>query len=140
MTVNAHVRYWEDGDINGRSDNGTIPNMPFASGEQWHITIKLKSGKILGWEEEVKTKLPDFEIANAYYKVCDECNWMLLDKDMNPLHDEYSGYVPKILDPTDEYYGFGDYIGLNINKEGIIENWPKVTIDLFINDLIQLLN
>lgn len=134
------IRYWEDCHIDGYDvdeENGS--NVPFANNDFWEFVLDLDNGRILGWENEVKAKCPGSQYMSMYFKVCDMVWRTLLDIDMKPLHDEYNFYVPKILDfdDSDGHYGYGDYIGLYIRKDGTIKNWPTDNLDFFIDDLIQ---
>lgn len=133
------VYYWEDCCIDGYETEEDGSNVPFAKDGYWDFVLDLDNGRILGWEDEVKTKCPGSQSMNTYFKACDMVWRTLLDADMKPLHDEYNFYVPKILDfnDSDGHYGYGDYIGLEIKSDGTIKGWPKNNLEFFINDLIQ---
>lgn len=152
--VDAGVRYFEDGTVNGTEDiswdeqkNGIMPRMPFVVYEdsgtvsaisntpikefRWKFEIDLETGNIINW--------PKGTTASTYYKVCDDGTYALLDENHNVIH-EIKNYVPKILAYLDkeEYYGFGDYIILSIDADGHLKDFPqgdelKELLDDFIN-------
>lgn len=132
LHVRAYVRFWEDGTVNGEEDDNEYPRMPLATDNgYWDITIDITNGKILDWKEGVE--------ASTYYKVCDECSCELLSGNKSSLY-YYTGYVPKILDfdDSDGHYGFGDYIGFEIDKSGYIKSWPTgEKLNYFIEDLLN---
>lgn len=122
LRVDAGVRYWEDGTVNGDADDDDNPKMPFAVDGRWIPVIELETGRILDWPEVVT--------ASVHYKVCDDGVYTLLDADKNPVkvHD---GYVPAILCPKDE--GYGDYIIMDIGPDGVIADWA-VDLEQFQED------
>lgn len=112
LEVSANVRYWEDGEVNGVEDsNGEM--IPFAIGDSWCPIIRLSDGQVVKW--------PVGTTAKVYYKVCDEGEYWLRDE--NKRIYKYKGhYVPdKYLCKGSD--GHGDYIILNIDAKGKIENW-----------------
>ncbi len=112
LTVAAEVRYWEDATVNGVKDvDGKL--IPNRVGDVWLISINIESGKIREW--------PVGTTAKVHYKVCDQGEYFLLDKEWNRYR--YKGdYVPdRLLCMGDR--GYGDYIILNIDENGKIENW-----------------
>lgn len=44
LAIDAGVRYWEDGKINGRQDDADAPSMPFSESGRWRIIIDIDSG------------------------------------------------------------------------------------------------
>jgi hypothetical protein len=59
---------------------------------------------------------------NLFAKVVDQGNYYLMDADKN-IVAVINGYVPnELIPPTD---GYGDYIGLKIDKNGKIVNWSE---------------
>ncbi|BBU58558.1 hypothetical protein KU6B_48230 [Mameliella alba] len=106
------VRYWEDGEVNGKEDDDNSPVMPFALGNTWKITIDLETGRIDDWPEGVAAK--------THYKVCDDGFYSLIGKDGSVVAS-LDGYVPSMLAPNGG--GFGDYVILNIRPDGSIENF-----------------
>ena len=109
IQVKAGARYFEDSKLNGVDDKEKL--MPFIKGEFWCPTIELETGVILNW-----SKGP----ASIHYKVCDNGVYELLDKDHN-VCKSYSGYVPRLLSPEGE--GYGDYIIMEIDANGLIKDW-----------------
>lgn len=111
LSVTANVRYWEDATINGVDDEeGTLT--PCKKGECWCPEIDIETGKINNWVDGV--------VASIHFKVCDEGVYSLRDDQDNIVY-EREGYVPKCMSPKEP--GYGDYIIMNINHEGFIEDW-----------------
>ena len=124
LKVDAGVRYWEDGYVNGTKDihwveqiEGAAPEMPLAVKEgdsyRWQITIDLQKGAIKDW--------PVGTDARCHYKVCDDGTYCLLDENGEVILTKRS-YVPDLLDMRGD--GFCDYIILDIRKDGSIKDWP----------------
>jgi len=113
LKVIAGVRYWEDSDVNGvqEPEEGET-KMPFRVADNWAPMIELDSGKIVDW--------PVGTTADIHYKVCDQCVVKILDAD-KVLITEFDGYVPRILCPKKP--GYGDYIIMDVNADGYIQNW-----------------
>lgn len=129
--VNAHVRYPEDSMIREDLDDAwgeddpDKPNMPCMeyvenrySGWYWKPIIDIKTGKILNWKQGVK--------ASISYKVVDEFSCEIKDSD-NAIVASYEGYVPSFMAITDE--GYGDYVYLEIDENGMIDNWSFTDSD-----------
>lgn len=122
LKVHAHVRYWEDSDVNGEGDididenPDECPRMPFAvesDGEWWwDILIDVEKGTVVGW--------PKGTTAGVHYKVCDEGTYTLKDPDMENVV-EVNSYVPSCLAPLDS--GYGDYIIMDIDANGKIDGF-----------------
>lgn len=111
LQVEAGARYWEDGTINGIDDvNGDLT--PCREGDYWKPLIEIDSGKILNWKQGTKAEL--------HYKVVDDGTYVLLDENKKIIK-EIDGYVPDIMCPEGE--GYGDYIIMNIDENGIIAKW-----------------
>ncbi len=131
LRVDAHVRYWEDADINGEDDidldenPDSKPRMPFAifdnsEGEwRWVIKIDVDNGSIVDW--------PKGTVAHVHYKVCDEGIYTLLDKSGENIACVES-YVPECLSPKED--GFGDYIILEIDEDGHIDGFDFTQDDV----------
>lgn len=49
MEVFAHVRYWEDSEINGEEDTEDGDNIPCKKGENWCPVIIIDTGVIENW-------------------------------------------------------------------------------------------
>lgn len=127
VKVVAHVRYWEDGEINGVDDDPGNPKMPCVtgiydgSGWYWCPLIDVETGRIINWEKGVE--------ASIHYKVCDECGLTIM-KGVNVLYED-EDYVPEFLCPKEE--GYGDYIIMDIDGEGFIKDWRNTDVIEFLN-------
>ena len=111
LKVEAGVRYWEDGQVNGEPDeNGDL--MPFASGDLWRPVIDLVDGRIRDW--------PEGTTAKVHYKVYDAGIYRLLDEEGAEVA-MIDGYVPEMLSPGGS--GYGDYIIMDIGLDGKIDKW-----------------
>jgi hypothetical protein len=111
LIVEAEVRYWEDATVNGEDDElGT--KIPCREGEAWCPVIDIDGGLIINWTSGIK--------ANIHYKVCDAGIYELQTND-NKLIIRKDGYVPSCLSPGGN--GYGDYIIMNIDENGMIKNW-----------------
>ena len=111
LAASCGVRYWEDADVNGVEDvNGDL--IPFRDGNSWTPTIDLATGMIRNWPKGVTAKI--------HYKVCDDGTYCLLDE-FDCLVTEIDGYVPNMMCPSGN--GFGDYVIMNIDCDGMIEGW-----------------
>lgn len=124
IQVSAHIRYWEDGVVNGEDDidiegcEDAKPKMPLAqkiSGEWfWMPEIEIETGRILNW--------PEGTTASIHYKVCDEFGCTVYDVD-NEVVKDYEGYVESFMCPKQA--GYGDYIIMDIDSDGFIDGWSK---------------
>lgn len=111
LHVSAGVRYWEDGTVNGLEDTEGIL-IPCRNGDRWEPIINIDTGIIENWPIHLAT-------ANVHYKVCDDGNYCIKDSD-GGIVIQREGYVPSFF-PGDH---FGDYLILQIDKDGKIDNWP----------------
>lgn len=113
LKVEAGVRYWEDGEVNGVEDtDGDL--VPLRKGDLWCPLIDIREGRIIDWPKDTTAKI--------HYKVCDAGEYWLLDWELKPIAKWGGYYVPDdLLCPTTN--GYGDYIILNVDGEGIIEGW-----------------
>lgn len=91
---------------------------------RWRPIIDIKEGVITNWRKGVT--------AHAFYKVCDDGTYSLLDADKQVLY-EVNSYVPDCLAIEDS--GFGDYIDMVIDEDGKIKNWVCTEDDL--TDLLK---
>ena len=119
LQVDAEVRYYDDAEIDGVEDDKDNPQMPCVEGLNWKPLIDIETGVVLNWTPGVK--------AHIHYKVCDQGIYSLLDEKQNVIIKK-DGYVPDILSPNGR--GYGDYIQMNIDENGNIDNW-KVDLDYF---------
>jgi hypothetical protein len=112
LHVEAGVRYWEDATINGiEDDSGHM--IPFRKGDSWCPVIDIDAGQVLGW--------PKGTTANIHYKVCDDGSYYAKSKDGDTILSIKNDYVPSILSPKSE--GYGDYIIMDIDENGFIQDW-----------------
>lgn len=111
IKVSAQVRYWEDAQVGDTVDEDGS-NIPLRNGECWEPIIDLNTGRIRNWPEGV--------VASVHYKICDAGTYALLDPQDRTIASR-DGYVPKLLSPGDE--GYGDYIIMDINDDGVIAGW-----------------
>jgi hypothetical protein len=119
LLVQAGVRYWEDAEVNGVEDKeGDM--IPCRNGDLWEPVIDLETGQITNWEKGKE--------ADIHYKVCDNGEYWLLDKEGNKVVKETSQYVPDYLTIDDN--GYGDYIIMQVDKNGFIQNW-EFSLELF---------
>ena len=111
LHVTAEVRYWDDAQVNGEEDSyGSL--IPCREGADWCPEIDVDTGRITNWDLGVTSKI--------HYKVCDAGSYWLYgaNGEMVVYKD---GYVPSCLSPGGN--GYGDYIIMNIDENGMIENW-----------------
>ena len=121
LIVKAGVRYWVDAVINGieysddsdEDDVNSKASTPCVNGELWMPEIEIETGKILNWKQGVT--------AEIHYKVCDQCGWQLKDEKGEIVLSAEDGYVPETLSPKEN--GYGDYIIMDIDRDGKIDNW-----------------
>jgi hypothetical protein len=111
LVVEADVRYWEDAIVNGEEDSlGT--KIPCREGNAWCPVIDVDTGQIINWTFGIT--------ASTHYKVCDAGIYELQTAD-NELIVRKDGYVPRCLSPKGN--GYGDYIIMNIDENGMIDKW-----------------
>jgi len=125
LHVEAGVRYWEDTEINGEPDTENGDNIPCKEGELWKPIIDLDTGKILNWEQGKK--------ADVHYKVCDAGSYFIKDDEGNTVLSIEQDYVPSLLCPKEA--GYGDYIIMDIDENGFIQNWKPDLSDFENEDL-----
>ncbi|WP_228200187.1 hypothetical protein [Acinetobacter tianfuensis] len=123
VKVKAQIRWWEDTTVNGIEDTENGANVPCKQGELWCPIINVATGIIENWEIGKTAKI--------HYKVTDGCGWELLDKNGIVIQSQADGYVPETLCPAER--GYGDYIIMNINENGLIDKW-HFNIDDFQED------
>lgn len=133
------VRYWVDcdySDDNGKTWHGDFDDtndeserimkltpcvvrkdIGYRESNYLELLIDLNEGKVLNWQNGFCLK--------THYKVCDDGEYVFLDKDMNEVVNitkEYGQYyVPDFL--AIEGNGWGDYVYINIDGNGNIENF-----------------
>jgi hypothetical protein len=111
LHVWAKVRYWEDSMINDQEDE-TGDLVPCKEGSMWKPRINVETGEIVNWTKGTK--------AEIHYKVCDAGTFRLLDSESNQILMK-DGYVPSCMSPKES--GYGDYIIMDIDENGIIADW-----------------
>lgn len=120
LRVNVAPRYWQDSDVDGTEDTyGKL--IPFRNGSDWAFLIDADTGLIKDW--------PKGTTADIHYKVCDEGTYALLDSEMKEIASK-DGYVPGVMCPGGE--GFGDYIIMNIDSDGMIQYWDPEQLQFII--------
>lgn len=149
LLVDVGVRYYEDATVNGEDDvdmyeayksnnkENAFPKMPcvekikdhptnvvHTDHLRWRPIIDIKEGIIVNWRKGTT--------AHAFYKICDDGTYSLLDADKKILY-EVDSYVPDILAIGDS--GFGDYIDMVIDEDGKINGWTCNEDDL--SDLLR---
>lgn len=103
VRVSLPVRYEEE----------DIPNdAPMRSRDMWNATIELDTGYVLDW--------PKGKSLDLRMKVCDSGIYTLLDEDGRVVA-EIQDYVPHCVIPGE----YGDYVELDIDSEGVIQNWTS---------------
>lgn len=118
IEVDAGVRYWDDASLNGEPD--TEGKIPFRKNDGWCPIIELATGQILDWPNGIEAKI--------HYKVCDSGLYWLLDQNKNRIAEWKGHYVPNdVLCPKAN--GYGDYIIMEIGKDGKILNWQYPYLD-----------
>lgn len=118
IEVDAGVRYWEDGRVNGEVDeDGKIP---LRVGDSWRPVIDLSDGQIQDWPAGVT--------AEVHYKVCDEGLYWLLDKNKQRIAKWRGYYVPDNILCVGSR-GYGDYIIFKIGADGKIIGWQPPYVD-----------
>ena len=140
------VRYWVDcdySDDNGKTWHGNFDDtkeeserimkltpcivrkdIGYRESNYLELLIDLNEGKVLNWQNGFCLK--------THYKVCDDGEYVFLDKDMNEVvnitkeYDQY--YVPDFLAIEDN--GYGDYVYINIDGNGNIENFNYMETEI----------
>lgn len=123
VCVSAHVRYTEDATLNGVDDvDGNIYGYD-KNTERWEITIDIDEGNIIDWRTG--------DTASVHYKVCDECQIQIMTDDSLEVYNN-EDYVPDFLCPKEE--GYGDYIIMDIDENGHIDNWNPSKVVYFLEN------
>ena len=110
---------FEDAEFGGEF-NGEIP---CKEGSAVKFIISFDTGVILNWTKGVT--------AEFHQKVVDCGSYYLLDSDSNIVASKEGYYVPRCLSPSGR--GFGDYVIINVDEDGKIENY-KPDFDGLIED------
>lgn len=120
LHVKAGVRYWEDTEINGTCDTEDGELMPCVENGNWCPIIEIETGKIKNWENG--------KTADVHYKVCDAGEYWFKDVQGEKISTDKC-YVPDCMCPNGD--GYGDYIIMTIDKDGMIKGWKPDFDDLF---------
>ena len=118
LYVKVYPRYIADSSVNGCRDLENDPKMPFVKFDDkvkeyfWEVNIDIDKGQIIDWPQGIT--------ASLHYKTCDEGFYEIFDEKGEKLGD-YNGYVPHIMCPKEP--GYGDYIIMDIDENGNIQNW-----------------
>lgn len=83
----------------------------------WNPSISIDDGIIPNWTKGVEAKINLF--------LGKKCSWWILDSHLEVILERYDDYVPNCLSDGDN-----NYLVMNIDKDGKIENW-KFNIDDF---------
>lgn len=144
IMVDTGVRYWNDSKVNGNDDvdlyetkGDGSPLMPCASQIKvepesciysdhwrWRPIINIETGQIKNWQKGVT--------ANVHYKVCDDFACCFADGSSVSIA-EYDGYVPSFMCTKGE--GYGDYIIMDIDENGFIQNWNSLKVKKFVEQM-----
>lgn len=119
IEVIAQVRYWEDAKVNDfEDDTGTL--IPHRKVNDWCPIIHLADGIVLDWPAGV--------VADVHYKICDAGEYWLLNEQKERIGKWAGYYVPdKFLCHGTK--GYGDYIIMKIDGNGIIKDWRAPEIE-----------
>lgn len=77
------------------------------------MIIDLETGHILNWEQGYAMKI--------YWKIVDQGVYEYCDSNMNIIEKLDTDYCPNFLAIEED--GYGDYIIINIDENGNIQNW-----------------
>jgi len=122
LEVKAGVRYWEDAEVSGvDGDKGYL--IPCRKDDYWYPVIDFDNGIILNWTKGLTAKV--------HYKVVDNGSYYLKDENGEVVLKIEDNYVPSCLCPKEE--GYGDYIIMDIDENGVIADWEP-TISSFIDN------
>jgi hypothetical protein len=121
LHVNANARYWENSTINGFNDTERGDLIPCKENNSWKPIIDIDNGIILNWEKG--------KVASIHYKVVDCCRYEIHDDNGKIIKSVEDGYVPRTLSPKRN--GYGDYIIMDIDENGLINNWIFKVDDFF---------
>lgn len=123
LQVRVGVRYWEDATVNGIEDiDGSLIPCRIEDDDNWFPVIDIDTGVIANWEQG--------KTADIHYKVCDDGVYIVFDENEKEITRK-DGYVPETMCPKGS--GYGDYIKMNVDENGLIDNW-KFNIDDFLEE------
>lgn len=138
--------WWEDSDVSkdgSEFEEGSLDNMPqsmlldwtpqisdyenFKGQKCFFMKINPDTGQIENWEKGYKM--------NIYWKVVDEGIYEYIDDNENIIKKFDTDYVPRYLAIEEE--GYGDYVIMNVDENGFIQNWST---EDFMNTVTNLLS
>lgn len=120
LEVDVTPRWWEDTEIDGFRDTEYGDDIPCHDNGKWKPIIDIEKGVITDWEPG--------KIARIDYKVDNYGIYTLKDEKGNVIEEKY-GCVPRIMCPDGN--GHGNYIRMNVNATGTIEDWKPDFSDFF---------
>lgn len=141
-------RYWEDSDISlneseyeeVKEDGSNLPKSMFLPYNPeitsykgfkddycFYMRIDPETGKILNWEQGYSMKI--------HWKVVDQGIYKYIDNNDNIVANLDCEYVPDYLAIEDS--GYGDYVIMNIDKDGNILNWNKINFSETFKQLME---
>jgi hypothetical protein len=109
------VRYWEDIELNEVDASEDGDDVPCKDGDNWCPLIDLSNGKIMNWGKGIKAKI--------HIKSVDDNDFYILDENKEIIFELKDVYVPKIMCPKEN--GYGDYVIMDIDENGFIENFDN---------------
>jgi len=125
--ADCHIypRRWETSQVNGVEDNDSDPKMPCIEEDKqcrlhWNPIINLDNGQIVNWQKGTT--------ASVHYKSVDNNQIDIKDRNTNTIK-EYEGYVPSFLCPEED--GWGDYVIMEIDENGFIQDFDNNLDDIF---------
>ena len=133
LEIDAHMRYLEDTTYSCDGEwvncNENDSECPCTEGHQWKPIIDVNTGQILNWSADRKFWV--------FGKVCDEFKCKVKGINDEVLID-YEGYVPNCMSINDK--GYGDYIDMIVNPDGIIQDWEFKQSDIDYMNMYNLNN
>ncbi len=121
LEVEAKPLFLENCVIDGEYDDEYGTLTPCLENGVWKPIIDIETGTIVNWEKGKNVRIN--------YKVCDNGNYKFLDENGNVLKFLEQKYVPKIMSPSEK--GYGDYIFMEVDSEGKIQDWEIILDDVF---------
>lgn len=118
LAVDAIPFNWRDAEVNGMDDfDGSL--IPCREGDSWKPLINIDNGQITNWVKGI--------IAEINYEVLDQGIYKLIDEKGNCIAS-IADYVPDALSPD------GDYMCIDIDKDGFIKDWTPDKIKGIIDE------
>lgn len=123
IEICVEPRYFEDAYVNGVKESVDQPTIfGFDGDDRWCVSIDLETGCIDNWSPN--------QNAVVHYKVCDQGEYWLCDSEMDRIAKWNGEYVPsQFLCHGDDSEGWGDYIIMSIDTDGMIKSYIAPKID-----------